>query len=215
MKKKIAIIISLLLTVACITGIVVSATSTTTQQGIERVNVVEDKNYYAYYNDNSCLGAVAFCLNNQFTAYGASTESIRLCTQNPDGTYTALYTIDKSAVNTWFAGKKEYTVSPTGELSALLGGLSGIGFTVDNTKTNLAFSLNGQPIKKGTAYFVYIPADYFVDATGKGNNPAYLSIKPATVNAYTGDLIEDLKTATDGLYDAVIFAAESFGGIFA
>lgn len=212
MKKKIAIVLSLLLTVACITGIVVSAT-TGTQTGIERVNIIEEKNYYAYYNDSSCLGAVAFCLDNQFVGYGATTESIRLCTQNPDGTYSALYTIDKPSITTRFAGKQEYTISTEGELSALLGGLNGIGFTLDVGKTNLAFTLNGQPIKKGTAYYVYIPADFYIDATGKGNNPVYLSIKPATVNAYTGNLFEDLVTATSGIYDSFLFAVESIGGV--
>ena len=214
MNKKIAIIISLILAVGCIGGIVVSATTGSQQPGIERIDVIEDKNYYAYYNDASCVGAVAFCLNNQFTDYGVSTESIRLCTQNPDGTYSALYTIDKSSLTTWFSGKKEYNLASEGELSGLLGGLNGIGFTVDTNKTNLAFSLNGQPIKKGTAYYVYIPADFYVDAAGKGNNPAYLTIKPSTVNSYTGNLLEDLKTATDGIYDAFLFAAESVGGIF-
>lgn len=212
MNKKIAIIISLVLTIACIGGIVVSATSNS-QPGIQRVNVIHDKNYYAYYNDSSCKGAVAFCLNNQFVSYGSSTESIRLCTQNPDGTYSALYTIDKASLSTWFAGKKEYNLATEGELSSLLGGLSGIGLTLDSNKTNLAFELNGQPIKKGTAYFVYIPADFYVDAQGLGNNPVYLSIKPADVNSYTGDLFEDLKTATSGIYDAVLFAAESIGGV--
>lgn len=213
MNKKIAIIISLILAIGCIGGIVVTATTGSQQPGIERIDVIEDKNYYAYYNDASCVGAVAFCLNNQFTSYGVSTESLRLCTQNPDGTYSALYTIDKSSLTTWFSGKKEYNLAAEGELSGLLGGLSGIGFTVDTNKTNLAFTLNGQPIKKGTAYFVYIPADFYVDASGKGNNPAYLSIKPSTVNAYTGNLLEDLKTAADGIYDAFLFAAESIGGV--
>jgi len=212
MNKKIAIIISLILTVACLGGIVVSATSNT-QPGIQRVDVLEDKNYYAYYNDSSCKGAVAFCLNNQFVSYGTTTESIRLCTKNADGTYTALYTIDKSSLSTWFAGKKEYNLAASSELSALLGGLNGIGFTLDTGKTNLAFTLNGQPIKKGTAYYVYIPGDFYVDAQGLGNNPVYLSILPATVNSYTGDLFEDLKTATSGIYDAVLFAAESIGGM--
>ena len=212
MKNKIAVVVSLILSVVCISAIVVSATSNA-QPGIQRVDIYEDKNYYAYYNDASCRGAVAFCLNNQFTAYGASTENIRLCTQNADGTYTALYTIDKSSLSTWFAGKKEYNLSTEGELSSLLGGLNGIGFTIDSSKTNLAFTLNGQPIKKGTAYFVYIPADFYVDAEGRGNTPAYLSIKPATVNAYTGDLLEDLKTATSGIYDALLFASESIGGV--
>ncbi|MBQ8759123.1 MAG: hypothetical protein IJZ20_05465 [Clostridia bacterium] len=212
MNKKIAIIISLILTVACLGGIVVSATSSS-QPGIQRVDVLEDKNYYAYYNDSSCKGAVAFCLNNQFVSYGATTESIRLCTKNADGTYTALYTIDKASLSTWFAGKKEYNLATEGELSSLLGGLNGIGFTLDSGKTNLAFELNGQPIKKGTAYYVYIPADFYVDAQGLGNNPVYLSIRPSDVNAYTGDLFEDLKTAASGIYDAVLFAAESIGGV--
>ena len=212
MKNKIAIIISLVLAAACIGAIVVSATSTA-PQGIERVNVVEDKNYYAYYNDASCKGAVAFCLNNQFTGYGISTEDLKLCTKNEDGSYTALYTIDKASLSTWFAGRKEYSIASTDELSSLLGGLSGIGFTVDTAKTNLAFELNGQPIKKGTAYYVYIPADFYIDASGKGNTPCYLSIKPATVNSYTGDLFEDLKTATADIYDAFLFAAESIGGV--
>ena len=212
MNKKIAIIVSLILTVACLGGIIVSATSNT-QPGIQRVDVLEDKNYYAYYNDSSCKGAVAFCLNNQFVSYGTTTESIRLCTQNADGTYSALYTIDKASLSTWFAGKKEYNLATEGELSSLLGGLNGIGFTLDSGKTNLAFELNGQPIKKGTAYYVYIPADFYVDAQGLGNNPVYLSIRPSDVNAYTGDLFEDLKTATSGIYDAVLFAAESLGGV--
>ncbi len=212
MNKKIAIIVSLILTVACLGGIIVSATSNT-QTGIQRVDVLEDKNYYAYYNDSSCKGAVAFCLNNQFVSYGTTTESIRLCTQNADGTYSALYTIDKASLSTWFAGKKEYNLATEGELSSLLGGLNGIGFTLDSGKTNLAFELNGQPIKKGTAYYVYIPADFYVDAQGLGNNPVYLSIRPSDVNAYTGDLFEDLKTATSGIYDAVLFAAESLGGV--
>lgn len=212
MNKKIAVIISLILALGCIGAIVVSATDNT-QPGIQRVNVVEDKNYYAYYNDSSCKGAVAFCLNNQFTAYGSSTENIRLCTKNADGNYTALYNIERADLTTWFAGKKEYSISTEGELSSLLGGLNGIGFTLDSGKTNLAFTLNGQPIKKGTAYFVYIPADFYIDANGLGNNPTYLSIRPATVNSYTGDLFEDLKTATSGIYDAVLFAAESIGGV--
>ncbi len=212
MKKKIAVVVSLLLTVACIFAIVVSATNAADNQ-VERVNVYQSKNYYAYYNDASCKGAAAFCLNNQFVAYGTTTEAIRLCTKNADGTYTALYTIDKSNVSTWFAGKKEYSVPAEAEVSSLLGGLNGIGITLDSGKTNLAFYLNGQPIKKGSAYYVYIPADYFVDAQGLGNAPCYLEIKASTVNSYTGDLIEDLKNAASGIYDSVIFAAESISGM--
>lgn len=212
MKKKIAIVVSLILTVACIFAIVVSATNAAQPQ-VQRVNVYQSKNYYAYYNDASCKGAAAFCLNNQFVAYGSTTEAIRLCTKNADGTYTALYTIDKENVTTWFAGKQEYSIPAEAEVSSLLGGLNGIGITLDSGKTNLAFSLNGQPIKKGSAYYVYIPADYFVDATGLGNAPCYLEIKATSVNTYTGDLIEDLKNAAGGIYDSVIHAAESINGL--
>lgn len=212
MKKKIAIVVSLLLTVACIFAIVVSATNAAENQ-VQRVNVYQSKNYYAYYNDASCKGAAAFCLNNQFVSYGATEEAIRLCTKNADGTYTALYTIEKDSVDTWFAGKKEYSVPTDAEVSSLLGGLNGIGITLDSGKTNLAFYLNGQPLKKGTAYYVYIPADYFVNAQGLGNAPCYLEIKASAVNTYTGDLIEDLKNAASGIYDNVIHAAESIGGM--
>lgn len=212
MKRKIAIIVSLILTVACIFAIVVSATGGM-QPTVQRVNINQGKNYYAYYNDSSCKGAVAFCLDNQFISYGATTENIRLCTKNADGTHTALYTIEKANVTTRFAGKKEYNLASGDEISPLLGGLSAIGITLDSDKTNLAFTLNGQPIKKGTAYYIYIPADYYVDAAGLGNAPVYLSIEPASVNSYTGDLFEDLKVATNGFYDAVIHAAESINGM--
>ena len=212
MKKKIAIVVSLLLTVACIFAIVVSATNAAENQ-VQRVTVNQSKNYYAYYNDASCKGAAAFCLNNQFVSYGTTEEAIRLCTKNADGTHTALYSIEKDSVDTWFAGKKEYTVPADAEVSSLLGGLNGIGITLDSGKTNLAFYLNGQPLKKGTAYYVYIPADYYVDAQGLGNAPCYLEIKATSVNTYTRDLIEDLKNAAGGIYDNVIHAAESINGI--
>lgn len=212
MKKKIAIVVSLLLTVACIFAIVVSATNAAENQ-VQRVTVNQSKNYYAYYNDASCKGAAAFCLNNQFVSYGATEEAIRVCTKNADGTHTALYTIEKDSIDTWFAGKKEYSVPTDAEVSSLLGGLNGIGITLDSGKTNFAFYLNGQPLKKGTAYYVYIPADYFVDAQGLGNAPCYLEIKASSVNTYTGDLIEDLKNAASGIYDNVIHAAESIGGM--
>lgn len=211
MKKRIAIIVSVVLTVVCICAIGVYAVSTAEAQ-VERVPVYQNKNYYAYYNDSSCVGAVAFSLNNKFTAYGPSVEDIKLCTKNADGSYSALYTIVKENVSTQFAGKQDYSFSAGEELSALLGGIDGIGFTFDRQKTNLAFSLIGQPIKKGTGYYVYIPSDYFLDETGKGNVAGYLTISPATVNSYTGDLLEDLKNATSGIYDKFILAAESING---
>lgn len=211
MKKRIAIILSVILTVGCIFAVGVYATSNNEPQ-IERVPVYQNKNYYAYYNESSCVGAVAFCLNNKFTAFGNSTEDIKLCTKGADGVYTSLYTIKKENVSVQFAGKQDYSFTAGDELAALLGGVDGIGLSFDRQKTNLAFSLIGQPIKKATAYYIYIPSDYFIDASGKGNVAAYLTIDPTTVNSYTGDLLEDLKNATSGLYDKVILAAESLNG---
>lgn len=212
MKKKIAVILSAIITVACLCGIAVYAADSYAASQVERTPVYQNKNLYAYYNDSSCVGAVAFSLNNKFVSYGPSAESIRLCTKNPDGTYLALYTIEKENITTKFAGKQDYTLSTGDDLSALLGGIDGIGLSFDREKTNLAFSLIGQPINKGTAYYVYIPSDYFIDATGKGNVATYLTISPATVNSYTGDLLTDLQNATDGIYDAMILAAESING---
>ncbi len=211
MKNKLAIIISVILTLVGICAIGVFATENTAEP-VERIPVYQLKNYYAYYNDASSKGAVAFCLNNQFTAYGATQENIRLCTKSADGNYMALYTIEKENVSVAFAGKQDYTFTAGDELSALLGGIDGIGLSFERGKTNFAFSLIGQPIKKATAYYVYIPSDYFIDATGKGNAAAYLSISAETVNSYTGDLLTDLKNATEGIYDAMIFAAESING---
>ncbi len=212
MKKKLAIVLSAIITVACLCGIAVYATDSFSGGQVERTPIYQNKNLYAYYNDSSCIGAVAFNLNNSFVSYGTTTENIRLCTKNPDGTYVALYTIEKDSVNTKFAGKQDYTISTGDDLSALLGGIDGIGISFDREKTIFAFSLNGQPINKGTAYYVYIPSDYFVDATGKGNVAAYLTISPATVNSYTGDILTDLQNATSGFYDAMILAAESLNG---
>lgn len=211
MKKKILVIVSVILTVACICGVGVYATTNTEPQ-VERVPIYQHKNYYAYYNDASCVGAVAFGLNNQFTDYGLTQEKIKLCTKGSDGVYTALYTIERENVSVQFAGKQDYSFTAGDELSALLGGVDGVGISFDRKRTNLAFSLLGQPIKKGTAYYVYIPSDYFVDAAGKGNAAVYLTIAPSTVNSYTGDVLEDLKNATSGIYDAVILAAESING---
>ena len=211
MKKKIAIIISVILTVACICGIGVYANANA-EPPVERTPVYQAKNYYAYYNDSSCIGAVAFCLNNQFTAFGPTQETIKLCTKGTDGVYTSLYSIERENVTAQFSGKQDYSFTAGNELAALLGGIDGIGITFDRQKTNIAFTLIGQPIKKGTGYYVYIPADYFLDASGKGNVATYLTISPSTVNSYTGDILEDLKNATSGIYDKVIHAAESING---
>ncbi len=211
MKKKITIILSVILAVVCISAIVVSAADSLQQTPKTAVN--QFKNYYAYYNESSMKGAVAFCLDNSFVSYGTSETPLKLCTKAADDTYTTLYNIDKANVTTWFYGKTDYTVSASNNVSSLLGGLSGIGLTLESNKTNIAFALKVQPITRGTEYFVYVPEDYFTDALGNGNAACYLTIEPTEINSYTGDLMTDLKTATSGIYDAVLFAAESVGGV--
>ncbi len=221
MKNKIFIIISLLVAISCITGIVVSAsadnvsdnTIATTEPEIQRVAVNKDKVYYAYYNTGSQKGAVALCFDNLFTGYGESEKDIQLCTKNEDGTFTALHTIAKENLTTWFAGKQEYSVSPGDNLSDLLGGLGSIGVTVDCEKVNLAFRLNSQSIEKGKTYYVYIPEDYYVDAEGTGNMGAYIEIESTSVNSYTGDLCTDLEAITSGIYDLALFGIESLASI--
>ncbi|MBQ7295171.1 MAG: hypothetical protein IJW86_03135 [Clostridia bacterium] len=221
MKNKLFIVISLIVAISCITGIVVSASAdnvadkeiTTAAPEIQRVAVNKDKTYYAYYNSKTQKGAVALCLDNQFTAYGESTKDIQLCTKNEDGTYTALHTVAKDNMTTWFAGKQEYAVSPSDNLSGLLGGLGSIGVTVDCEKTNLAFALVSQSIESGKTYYVYIPEDYYVDAEGVGNLGAYIEIESANVNTYTGDLCADLETITSGIYDIALFGIESLASV--
>lgn len=219
MKNKIFIILSLVITIALITGIAVSASADSAQKNtiaepeIQRVAVNKDKTYYAYYNSGSQKGAVALCLNNKFTSYGENAGDIQLCTKNEDGTYNSLYTISKDNLTTWFSGKQEYSVSPNDNLSALLGGLGSVGISVDCEKTNLAFALNGQSIDGSENYYVYIPNDYYKDADGIGNAGAYIEIESTNVNAYTGTLCEDIEKITSGIYDLALFGIESLASI--
>lgn len=219
MKNKIFVILSLVMALALITGIAVSASADligdneSTQQEIQRVSVNKDKTYYAYYNSASQRGAVALCFNNKFTSYGDSESQIQLCSKNDDGTYNALYTINKDSLTTWFAGKQEYSVSPSDSLSELLGGLSSVGVSVDCEKTNLAFALKGQSLEENKTYYVYIPQDYYVDADGVGNAGAYIEIESANINAYTGSLCQDIEKITSGIYDLAIFGIESIVGV--
>ncbi len=222
MKNKLFIILSLIVTFALVTGIAVSASAdnlsdgtgvTVTEPEIQKIAVNKDKIYFAYYNTGSDRGAVALCLDNLFTAYGEGTQDIQLCTKNDDGTYTALHTISKDSCATWFAGKQEYSVNPSENLSELLGGLSGVGITLDSTKTNLAFKLNSQSIEKGKTYYVYIPEDYYVNAEGVGNLGAYIEIEGSAVNNYTGTVCGDIETIANGIYDVALFGLESIASI--
>lgn len=212
MKKKMVIIVSLVVALCCIGAIVASAVDAAVPQ-VQKVDVVKDKTYYAYYNTGSMKGAVAFCLDNKFVGYGTSTEGLQLCTKREDGVYTSKAVISKESMSIWFYGKTEHTVDTGETVSSLLGGLSGIGITLESDKTNVAFELNGTPVTAGTTYYVYIPQDFFIDDMGNGNAAAYVEIEAQKVNSYTGNLIEDLKTATADLYDVMLFGIESVGGI--
>ncbi len=219
MKNKLFIVISIILALSCITGIAVSASADSvtdnepTQPEIQRIAVNKDKTYYAYYNSGSQKGAVALCFGNEFADYGNSEKNIQLCTENEDGTYNVLYEIEKNSLTTWFAGKQEYSISPSDNLSALLGGLSSLGITLDCEKTNLAFALQNQPIESGRSYYLYIPEDYYADSEGVGNLGAYIEIDSTSINAYTGEICSDLETIAEGIYDVALFGIESLASI--
>lgn len=220
MKKNIVMIIALIAAISCITGIIVSATTDalpgqaeTTQAVVEKTDVNSDKIYFAYYNEGSQKGAVAFCLDNDFVGLGQAQKDIQLCTKNEDGTYSLLHTISKDNLTAFFAGKQEYTLSPSENLSELLWGLSDFGITYDCDKTNVIFALENQSIEKGKTYYIYIPEDYFVDSEGVGNKGAYIEITQGTVNSYTGKLCSDIETIAGGIYDLALFGVESIGSI--
>lgn len=220
MKRKVIMAVAVLMTFACLTAIIVSAAGTVKPSAeepvavIERVPVESEKVYYAYYNTGSGKGAVALCLDNEFVAYGEELDNIKICTENAEGKFEIIHEIPKSSVGTWFYGKSEYTVSTPEEVNCLLGGLSGLGVSVESDKVNLAFALSNQPIDKNTQYYIYIPADYFVNAEGLSNEGAYIEIPMDKVNGYTGDLLTDLKTAMNPLYDVALFSLESVLGVF-
>ena len=65
-----------------------------------------------------------------------------------DGVFEIVHEIPKAKVGTWFYGKSEYTVATPDEIGCLLGGLSGLGVSVESDKVNLAFELSGQPLDK-------------------------------------------------------------------
>lgn len=217
MKRKVILAVSVLLTLACLTAIIVSAAGTVNEEPIietiERVPIESEKVYYAYYNTGSGKGAVALCLDNEFTSYGEGIENIKVCSKNAEGKFEIIHEIQKSSVGTWFYGKSEYTVGTCEEIKSLLGGLSGLGVSVQSDKVNLAFGLSNQPVDKGTQYYIYIPADYYANADGVSNEGAYIEIPVDKMNSYTGDLLTDLKNATSGLYDIALFGIESIAGI--
>lgn len=210
MKKRTALITAIFLVLSIVLAFAVSAADTALEP---TVPVEKDKIYYAYYNTKSGKGAISFCLNNKFKSFGKSTDNISVCTKNDDGTFSLLYSIDKSAVNVWFAGTTDIKIQTGENISSLLGGLSGLGITADTEKTNVALSLSDQSIENDREYYVYIPAYYFLDESGNGNAGAYISIEKEKINSYTGDLLSDLKNAADDVYDFAILGYETIAGL--
>ncbi len=210
MKKRTALItaIFLLLSVACAIAVSAVDTAATPTVPIEKGRV-----YYAYYNTGSGKGAISFCLNNKFTSFGKTGDNISVCTANPDGTYSVLHTVEKSAVEVWFSGTSEVKIQTGENVSNLLGGLSALGVTAESEKTNLALTLTGQSIEVGKDYYVYIPAYYFLDENGNGNDGAYIAIESEKVNGYTGELFSDLQNVADDAYDFVIRGYETVAGL--
>ncbi len=217
MKKKVIMIVAVITAIACLTGVIVSASADGADEYIQpevmRIPIESEKVYYAYYNSGSAKGAVALALKNEFTAYGSSEENLKICTKDESGAYSIIHEIPQTKVGTWFYGKKEFSLSTPEEIKSLLGGLSGLGVTVESDRVNFAFELNNQPIEPEKIYYVYIPEDYFVNSKGEGNMGAYIEIPAEKVNSYTGDLLTDLKKATEGIYDLALFGIESVFGL--
>ena len=210
MKRKTVLItaIFLVLSIACAFAVSAADTAAT-----PTVPVVKDRLYYAYYNTKSGKGAISFCLDNKFTAFGKTGDNISLCTKNADGTFSELYSIDKSAVDVWFSGTTDLKLQTSENISSLLGGLSGLGITADMEKTNIALNLTGQSIEKDKEYYIYIPAYYFLDANGNGNAGGYIPVEKEKINSYSGDLFSDLQNAADDVYDLAIRGYETIAGL--
>lgn len=210
MKKRTVIITAIFLVLSTLCAIAVSAADTA---ATPTVPVVKDRLYYAYYNTKSGKGAISFCLDNKFTAFGKTGDNISLCTKNADGTYSEIYSIDKSAVDVWFSGTTDLKLQTSENISSLLGGLSGLGITADMEKTNIALNLTGQSIEKDKEYYIYIPAYYFLDANGNGNAGGYIPVEKEKINSYSGDLFSDLQNAADDVYDLAIRGYETIAGL--
>lgn len=210
MKKRTVIITAIFLVLSTLCAIAVSAADTA---ATPTVPVVKDRLYYAYYNTKSGKGAISFCLDNKFTAFGKTGDNISLCTKNSDGTFSELYSIDKSAVDVWFSGTTDLKLQTSENISSLLGGLSGLGITADMEKTNVALNLTGQSIEKDKEYYIYIPAYYFLDANGNGNAGGYIPVEKEKINSYSGDLFSDLQNAADDVYDLAIRGYETIAGL--
>ncbi len=210
MKRKTVLITAIFLVLSIACAFAVSAVDTAATPTVE---LVKDRLYYAYYNTKSGKGAISFCLDNKFTAFGKTGDNISLCTKNPDGTYSELYSIDKSAVDVWFSGTTDLKLQTSENISSLLGGLSGLGITADMEKTNVALNLTGQSIEKDKEYYIYIPAYYFLDANGNGNAGGYIPVEKEKINSYSGDLFSDLQNAADDVYDLAIRGYETIAGL--
>ena len=210
MKRKTVLITAIFLVLSIACAIAVSAADTA---ATPTVPIVKDRLYYAYYNTKSGKGAISFCLDNKFTAFGKTGDNISLCTKNADGTYSEIYSIDKSAVDVWYSGTTDLKLQTSENISSLLGGLSGLGITADMEKTNVALNLTGQSIEKDKEYYIYIPAYYFLDANGNGNAGGYISVEKEKINSYSGDLFSDLQNAADDVYDLAIRGYETIAGL--
>ena len=213
MNKTISAIVSIIVAICCITAIAVAATNTAGNSAdaeIPKTAVNSEKVYFSYYNTGSGKGAVAFCLDNSFIAYGNTQSNIQLCTKNDQGTYTSLYSIDKGNTDVRFYGKSEHVLNTD---SSKTGGLGSIGISFDYDKTNVCFLLYNQPVEIGKTYYVYIPENYFLDEKGNPNAGAYIEIPSSKTNNYTGKLAQDLEKLLDSVYDVAIFGAESVNGM--
>ena len=152
------------------------------QQQSAKTEIAAEKTYFAFYGEPFKTGAVAFCLDNRFTAAADCEDDISLCSVDGEGNRTVFYKIPKENVRVWFSGETKRKIQIDPEITSILGGLSGVGIVADSEKTNVMLLLK-QPIKRNTQYYIYIPEDYFIDGNGNTNAGGYIEIKPSEIRS--------------------------------
>lgn len=147
------------------------------QQQNPKTEIYAEKTYFAFYSELCGKGAAAVCLDNRFAALADCEKPISLCSVDGDDNRTVLYEIGKENVRVWFCGETKRKTALDPKLTALFGGLSGVGLVVDSEKTNLLILLDKQPAEPDTRYYLYIPEDYFLDENGKTSAGAYIELR--------------------------------------
>lgn len=192
MKKAVLFTITLLIAAGILISAGVGASADYQRQQNPKTQITAKKTYFAFYCHFLEKGAAAFCLDNRFTGFCDCEESISLCTVDEENNRTVLYKIPKESVKVWFSGETKRKTELDPKITALFGGLSGVGFVVDSEKTNLMILLDNQPIAQGARYCIYIPEDYFIDENGNKNAGGYLEINPEQIRSLPKDSLQNI-----------------------